>query len=194
MAEPARTTVVEVSENPDEPDEPKLSRAIVWEWKEHIPLLIGCLSLLFVGARLFSISGGDLETADAILQASGTATIIIGAFMPLIGPIFLVVGVALSIVLISGSSLVDFRPKRPLIILALSFDAVVAAIAPVELVIFVAFSLLAPLLARVLLGVFIKSRGSHAGRSSKASAVKRFLESGRALKYFTAYLYLIIAS
>jgi len=60
-------------------------------WKEHIPLLIGAATTLFIGVRLLSVAGFDLETAYGILQEGGTAAIVIGAIIPLIGSIAVLV-------------------------------------------------------------------------------------------------------
>jgi uncharacterized membrane protein len=60
-------------------------------WKEHIPLLIGAGTTLFIAVRLLSVAGFDLETAYGILQEGGTAAIVIGAIIPLIGGIAVMV-------------------------------------------------------------------------------------------------------
>jgi hypothetical protein len=89
----------------------------VWNWKDHIPLLIGGFSILFIGLRLYTISGGDFETADAIMQASGTATVVIGAIMPVIGFIAFMFGLFVSYLLLDHS--VELSPRQPAILAAL---------------------------------------------------------------------------
>jgi hypothetical protein len=66
-----------------------------WNWKEHLPLLIGLASTLLVALRLLAVAGFDEETAYGILQAAGTASIIVGAFIPVIGLIAISIGVLL---------------------------------------------------------------------------------------------------
>ena len=94
----------------------------VWDWKDHIPVLIAGFSVLFIGLRLYSISGGDFETADAIMQASGTATIVIGAIMPIIGFIAFASGVFVLSLFLNRS--VELSPRQPAILAALFLLAV----------------------------------------------------------------------
>src|SRR5215813_4737169 len=82
------------------PEEPVKSS---WNWQEHIPLAVTALSVLFIGIRLLSISHGDFETADGILQASGTATIVIGALVPTIGFLTFPLGVWFAFLLYEGT-------------------------------------------------------------------------------------------
>jgi hypothetical protein len=44
----------------------------------HLPLLIGTLTTLFIAARILSAAEFDPETAYAILQAGGTAAVLVG--------------------------------------------------------------------------------------------------------------------
>src|SRR5258707_4885317 len=51
-----------------------LTPKILSVYKEYLPLFVALFSLLFIGLRLLSISNQNYETADGILQASGTGT------------------------------------------------------------------------------------------------------------------------
>jgi hypothetical protein len=57
--------------------------------KENAAALIALVSTFFVAMRVFSVAGYSLTTAYGILQAGGTATVVIGAALSLIGLIHL---------------------------------------------------------------------------------------------------------
>jgi|SRR5579859_234131 len=78
-----------------------------WDWKDSLPLLATVLTVFFISMRLLSISKYNAETANGILQASGTATIIVATLIPVAG---LVAG--LSIMLLA-TALAGRRPKGP---------------------------------------------------------------------------------
>jgi hypothetical protein len=58
----------------------------VWNWEEHLPLLVGASATVFIAIRLFSVASFEPETAYEILQANGTSTVIIGSVISLLGP------------------------------------------------------------------------------------------------------------
>lgn len=58
-----------------------------WDWKEHAGLILGVTSTLFIAIRLLAVSGFDSQTAFAILQASGTTSVLIGQALGLGGPL-----------------------------------------------------------------------------------------------------------
>jgi hypothetical protein len=60
-------------------------------------VLITIVSVALIALKLMSVSSGNLETADAILQAQGTGTVIVGAFLTIIGLIVAPVGMALAV-------------------------------------------------------------------------------------------------
>jgi hypothetical protein len=98
-------------------------------WQQNLPLLIGLLSLGFIAVRLLGVAGGDPETAYAILQAEGTASVAVGTLIPAAGLIIFGIG----IVLISYS----FRYRRKKNTLAAAF-LLVAAVAALEMAIITA--------------------------------------------------------
>ena len=114
----------------DEPIKPKATTARVWDWRAHIPIIVAGFSVLFVGIRLLSISGGNFETADSIMQASGTATIVIGAFLPVLGWIALAPGIFIAAVLLNRS--VKLSPRPPAILLMFFLLAVGILTAPIS--------------------------------------------------------------
>lgn len=57
-----------------------------WNWRGNLPLIIGSVSTFVIVMRLLSVAAFEPETAYGILQASGTATIIIGTIISLLGP------------------------------------------------------------------------------------------------------------
>lgn len=81
-----------------------------WNWKEHIPLLITGISILFISIRLLSVANYDFETADGILQSSGTASVVIGALIPTIGYITLPAALSLGAMLTIGEIDKSSRP------------------------------------------------------------------------------------
>jgi hypothetical protein len=50
-------------------------------WKEHLPLLVGAASTIFVALRILSVANFNPETAYALLQTAGTAQVILGAIL-----------------------------------------------------------------------------------------------------------------
>lgn len=75
-------------------DEPK-SRI---NWVDHVPLIIGAATTLFVGISILSIAHFNYQTAYGILQAGGTAAVIVGAILSEIG--FIAVFATLLLVLL----------------------------------------------------------------------------------------------
>ena len=63
------------------------------KWDEHVPLLIGGVSTLFISIRILSMANFNPQTAYGILQAGGTAAVIIGAILSIIGTIALLAAV-----------------------------------------------------------------------------------------------------
>lgn len=53
--------------------------------KNHLPLLAGVLTTLFITLRIFSAAEYNPVTAYGILQAEGTGTVIIGSLLSIIG-------------------------------------------------------------------------------------------------------------
>jgi hypothetical protein len=54
-------------------------------WLQSSTLLVGTLSLCFIAARLFVVAAGNVNTAYAILQAQGTASVAVGSLIPAVG-------------------------------------------------------------------------------------------------------------
>lgn len=69
-----------------------------WNWMEHLPLLVTVFSALAIGIRIIIVAGHNLENVYAILQASGTGSVIAGTLIPAIG--FLMPSLALIIIMI----------------------------------------------------------------------------------------------
>jgi hypothetical protein len=59
--------------------------AFVSDWKEHLGLLLGAISTVFIAIRILSLAHFNPETAYGILQAGGTAAVIVGALLPSVG-------------------------------------------------------------------------------------------------------------
>jgi len=118
-----------------EPDKEK-GGGNLWSWKEHLPLLATVFSVIFIGIRLLSISNQNFETAEGILQSSGTATVIIGALVPQTGIFTFVLGMGIGGLLISGR--IDKSSKQFATVLTILLIAASAIIAPIGT--FVAFS------------------------------------------------------
>jgi hypothetical protein len=59
--------------------------------REHLPLLVGIISTLFIAIRILSAAGFDPETAYAIIQAGGAASVILGAALSSVGEISLII-------------------------------------------------------------------------------------------------------
>jgi hypothetical protein len=51
---------------------------------------IGLLSVSFIAVRLLAVAGGDPETAYAILQAQGTASVVVGTLIQVVGLLTLI--------------------------------------------------------------------------------------------------------
>jgi hypothetical protein len=65
-----------------------------WAWRDNIGLLAGTGSVAFIAVRLLSVAGGDPETAYTILQSQGTATIVVGSLISLVGLVAVPVAIA----------------------------------------------------------------------------------------------------
>jgi hypothetical protein len=95
--------------------EPEQSSGIV----DHLPLFVGILTALFIASRILSIADFSPETAYAILQASGSAAVVVGAglqFLPVIPPAF---GLTyLAFFLNSGSDIRKLRKPFNIFIIA----------------------------------------------------------------------------
>jgi hypothetical protein len=81
-----------------------------WNWQEHLPLLVAFLSILFISLRLLSVSNQNIETAEGILQASGTATVVIGALIPAMGLVTLALTAVAVNLLVFGAIDDSLRP------------------------------------------------------------------------------------
>jgi hypothetical protein len=69
------------------------------ELKTALPVLVAIISTLFVAIRLLAVSAFDPETADGILQASGTAQVLTGTALSTAGPVALLVATLCYLVL-----------------------------------------------------------------------------------------------
>jgi hypothetical protein len=74
--------------------EPAVLRDVV---RDHVPLVATGLVLIFVFTRVYFISHGSLQTAQAMLSASGTVEVIFGTLLsalPALGALIMVLGAA----------------------------------------------------------------------------------------------------
>lgn len=60
--------------------------------KEHLGLVVGLGSAVFISLRVLVVAGFDRETAYAILATQGTATVVLGALLPFLTGIPAVTG------------------------------------------------------------------------------------------------------
>jgi hypothetical protein len=54
-------------------------------WIQNWPLIIGAVSVSFIAGRLLGVAAGDPETAYAVLQEQGTASVVVGSLIPAVG-------------------------------------------------------------------------------------------------------------
>jgi len=106
------------------------------EWislsKEHLPLVVGAASTLFVAIRILSVANFDPQTGYGLLQAGGTAPVILGAIL-YSANIFLVITFMLSIVILAR--LIGARrstQKRIVAFIALASGVAALFIAPIS--------------------------------------------------------------
>jgi hypothetical protein len=59
--------------------------ALELAWRRNWTLLVGLFSVGFISARLLTAASSDPETAYAILQATGTGSVVVGSLIPAIG-------------------------------------------------------------------------------------------------------------
>lgn len=52
-----------------------------WNWKEHVAIILGVASTLFIAFRLLVITYFDPQTALAVLKSAGTSTVFVGTLM-----------------------------------------------------------------------------------------------------------------
>jgi hypothetical protein len=64
---------------------PSKQSALESVWQQNWTLLVGLFSVGFISARLLAAATGDPETAYAILQATGTGSVVVGGLIPAIG-------------------------------------------------------------------------------------------------------------
>jgi hypothetical protein len=114
--------------------------SLKWPWPFDTAALITLLSVALTVIKLMAVAGGDPETAYAILQTQGTATVIIGALLTSIGLILAPIGVALMVTYYKAPS-DSRRIVFPVAAFAITF--IVITITPwFELVSVIIFSLL----------------------------------------------------
>lgn len=65
--------------------EPDRQSAIEVAWRHNWTLLIGLFSVAFIAVRLLAAATGDPETAYAILQATGSGSVVVGSLIPAVG-------------------------------------------------------------------------------------------------------------
>jgi hypothetical protein len=102
----------------------------IGEWKEHLGLLLGTLSTLFVAVRILSLANFDPETAYGILQARGTAAVIVGALLSSIGLLSLLVSMLCLVSTFFPSSENHKTNRKPLMFAGILFGVVAIFIAP----------------------------------------------------------------
>lgn len=171
-----------------EPENLRKQKESSWDWREHIPLLITGFSILFIGIRLISISHGDIETADGILQSSGTATVVIGALMPVIGFIIFTLGFWLLAALVIED--VKIAPKALVLGCGIFLVLTGLFVTPIS---FICLTILAPIAGfasgRAVRALSERSSGGTTSRKSRAHAR---LRSARTFYVISGYILLLL--
>jgi hypothetical protein len=123
-------------------------------WRQNWTLLVGLFSVGFISARLLAAASDDPETAYAILQATGTGSVVVGSLIPAIGLLvfpLLVAGVShgfsrerladksqtalmLAIGALAGVITIFTAPAAPLLfaIVFTSFTVILSAFSPIS--------------------------------------------------------------
>jgi hypothetical protein len=133
-----------MTENPDDENrnsEKSSTPRTQWAWKDNIPLLVTAFSLLFIAIRLISISQYNFVTAYGILQASGTATVVVGTLIPAMVLIPTLALVLCGYLLLSGR--VKKGSRQPVVIFLIFSTILALVVSPVLLLISAAVLLLA---------------------------------------------------
>lgn len=102
----------------------------IGEWKEHIGLILGTVSALFVAIRILSLAQFNPETAYGILEAGGTAAVIIGALLSAVGQIALIISMICVITIIIRRSAKEVKYEAQLIFVGILFGLVSIVTAP----------------------------------------------------------------
>lgn len=97
-----------------------------WDWKEHLGLIIAGVSASLVVARLYGVAGFQIDTALAILQASGPANVVLGTAVSL-APLVLYYALAFVVVVIS--QIVISRRRPTVVEIAITAAVGISAIA-----------------------------------------------------------------
>ena len=124
------------AEQPNQPASTKESQWWDGLWREHLPLLAGVGSALFVAFRILGIANFNSETAYAILQAAGTGTIVIGILLASAGIIayFAVIACISRYFFLRQSTKHDERQMRVLITVGTLFSVIAIFTTPVILI------------------------------------------------------------
>jgi hypothetical protein len=93
-------------------------------WFRNWTLLAGVISVSFVAVRLLGVAAGNPETAYAILQSQGTASVIVGSIIPQIG----IFALPTSFVLVSAAENRKFDHLTRSILLILGMASFVIAL------------------------------------------------------------------
>lgn len=96
----------------------------LWNWKDYIPALLAFSSALFIILRLLSISGLSFTTTEGIVQASGTATVIIGALIPAVATFI----IPLSLILCAMLAMGRIEKSSRMLVVAFTVFLIFAAI------------------------------------------------------------------
>ncbi|GAB3402882.1 hypothetical protein [Flindersiella endophytica] len=67
------------------------------QWRQHIGLLIGFASLIFIGSRIMAVSAFRSDTAWGVLQASGAGNVAVGTVVPVIPGMTLAIAILILI-------------------------------------------------------------------------------------------------
>ena len=124
-------------------------------WKEHIPLLVGGATTIFLAMRLLGVARYDPETAYGILQAGGTTAIVLGAVISLIGAACPAVCALCIVRLLS----LDVKGRQGLILLATTLGILSYYLGPIEIILIMSALLVVSFIDRLRT---IRSRRAHA--------------------------------
>jgi MFS family permease len=91
----------------------------VWNWEDHLPLLVGASATIFIAIRLSSVASFEPETAYEILQANGTGTVVVGSIVSLLGPALIAITIICWQAYISTGKEHQHRQRRGRLLVAL---------------------------------------------------------------------------
>jgi hypothetical protein len=167
-------------------DSPEPSNDVI----SNLPLAIGILTTLFIASRILSAADFNPETAYAILQAGGTAAVLVGATLqslPVIPPFL--VG---TYFLLTDKPFGDYQsPRRQLLLFGqMSFLVVAVFLAPVGALVVVAVSTLIGLPVGFFIGMrqtapFRKALKRAGGENKDSNSAELDAVAADVLKKFT---------